>query len=130
MLDVIGAGATASSNQDWHEIWTKSVQFRELERTIDRIHTEGRQRPPVETAQHTEFPTQWSYQLVELVKRNAAHYYRDPTLLISKLSLNIVSGLFIGFTFFRGEESQQGIQNKLFVSGANLREVMGLIHQF
>ena len=35
---------------------------------------------------------------------------------MAKLALNAVGGLFIGFTFFKADDSQQGTQNKLFVS--------------
>ena len=34
--------------------------------------------------------------------------------LMAKLILNIVGGLFIGFTFFKAKHSIQGTQNKLF----------------
>ena len=33
---------------------------------------------------------------------------------MSKLLLNILAGLFIGFTFFKADNSIQGSQNKLF----------------
>ncbi|KAJ3529193.1 hypothetical protein NM688_g7886 [Phlebia brevispora] len=33
---------------------------------------------------------------------------------MAKIALNIVAGLFIGFTFFKAKDTQQGTQNKLF----------------
>ena len=36
--------------------------------------------------------------------------------MLAKLVLNVVAGLFIGFTFFKADDSIQGTQNKLFVS--------------
>ena len=47
--------------------------------------------------------------------RNLAHYWRSPTYLTAKMMLNIVGGLFIGFTFFKRNDSVEGTQNKLFV---------------
>jgi ATP-binding cassette subfamily G (WHITE) protein 2 (SNQ2) len=115
MLDVIGAGATATSAQDWHDIWKHSEECQKVQTEIDAIHAEAGNRPPVETALHAEFATSWTYQTVELIKRGAESYWRDPTYLMAKLVLNVVGGLFIAFTFYNSKDSQQGTQNKLFV---------------
>ncbi|KAH9484099.1 Brefeldin A resistance protein [Psilocybe cubensis] len=114
MLDVIGAGATATSDLDWYEIWKKSQEAVKLQEEIDAIHTEGRNRPAVTTEIHNEFATPWGYQVKELFKRNASSFWRDPDYLMAKLVLNAIGGLFIGFTFFQAKDSQQGTQNKLF----------------
>ncbi|KDR70391.1 hypothetical protein GALMADRAFT_254847 [Galerina marginata CBS 339.88] len=114
MLDVIGAGATATSQQDWYEIWKTSPEAKQVQEEIEAIHTEGRSRPAVQTELRSEFATSWSYQLWELLKRDAEAHWRDPTYLMAKLILNAVGGLFIGFTFFHSKDSQQGTQNKLF----------------
>lgn len=53
-------------------------------------------------------------QFVQLLWRDMMFRWRNPTYLIAKLSLNIFGGLFIGFTFFKAKNSQQGTQNKLF----------------
>ncbi|RDB26885.1 Brefeldin A resistance protein [Hypsizygus marmoreus] len=114
MLDVIGAGATATSAQDWHEIWRGSEEFRRLQLEIDQIHTEGRNRPAVAATIHTEFASPWMHQVHELFVRSMQAYWRDPTYLMAKLTLNIIGGLFIGFTFWDSKNTQQGTQNKLF----------------
>ncbi|KZP27013.1 pleiotropic drug resistance ABC transporter [Athelia psychrophila] len=114
MLDVIGAGATATSAQDWHDVWVRSKECSELERQVDQIHQDGINRPAVETARHSEFASSWMTQTIALCDRNAKRHWRDPTYLMAKLVLNIVGGLFVGFTFWRAKDSQQGAQNKLF----------------
>ncbi|KAG5644208.1 hypothetical protein DXG03_008871 [Asterophora parasitica] len=114
MLDVIGAGATATSNQDWHAIWKKSPEAIETQERLDAIHNEGRSRPPVEATLQSEFATSWGNQFKELWLRNSRAHWRDPTYLIAKLALNIFGGLFIGFTFFKAKNTQQGTQNQLF----------------
>jgi ATP-binding cassette subfamily G (WHITE) protein 2 (SNQ2) len=115
MLDTIGAGATADTSVDWHDIWKRSPEAVELQAQIERIHAEGRARPSVETERHSEFATSWMHQMVELTKRNFLAYWRNPTYLIAKIILNIAGGLLIGFTFFRSQDTLQGTQNKLFV---------------
>lgn len=116
MLDVIGAGATATSGENWHELWRTSIESKRVQQEIETIHTEGRSRPAVEASIRTEFATPWFYQTVQLLKRDAQAHWRNPTYLMAKLILNTVGGLFIGFTFFHSKDSQQGTQNKLFVS--------------
>lgn len=114
ILDVIGAGATATSTQNWHEIWKTSKNALQLQQELDTINAEGRGRPPVEATLHSEFATPWLYQTTQLLKRDADAHWRNPTYLIAKLTLNAVAGLFIGFTFYKSKDSQQGTQNKLF----------------
>jgi ATP-binding cassette subfamily G (WHITE) protein 2 (SNQ2) len=115
MLDVIGAGATATSEQNWHEVWLASKRATEVQQELDAIHSKGRDRPAVEATFHSAFATPWLYQVLRLCRRDAEAHWRDPTYLMAKLMLNAVSGLFIGFTFFQSKDSQQGTQNKLFV---------------
>lgn len=116
ILDVIGAGATATSEVDWHEMWTNSPESTLIDNEIDGIVAEGQNAPPVSAAISSGFATPWVYQVWELLLRNLAHYWRSPTYLMAKMMLNIVGGLFIGFTFFKRNDSLEGTQNKLFVS--------------
>ena len=116
MLDVIGAGATASSSIDWHEKWLQSNEFNLVQQEIDELHSEGRKRPAIQATFQSEFATGWIYQLVSLIGRGFTCYWRNPYYLLAKLVLNIVAGLLIGFTFFKADSSLQGTQDKLFVS--------------
>jgi len=120
MLEVIGAGATATGKGAWHQIWKESSENEAFNKELEKIILSGRNRPAVEAARRTEFPTSWGNQVVELIKRDAAYHYRNATYLFAKLILNVFSGLFIGFSFFKKESSIQGFQNKLFVSRSPL----------
>ncbi|KAH7929251.1 hypothetical protein BV22DRAFT_1192162 [Leucogyrophana mollusca] len=114
MLDVIGAGATASTSVDWHDVWKRSPEASSLQTQIEEIHTQGRAHAVAHTERHSEFATSWIYQLLVLTQRGFQSYWRNPTYLMAKLVLNIAGGLLIGFTFFRTNDSLQGTQNKLF----------------
>lgn len=116
MLDVIGAGATAVADRDWRQVWVDSKECQTLEDEIDQLHAEGRSHPPVAATVTTQFATPWAYQTRTLLQRQNLAFWRDPTYLMSKLSLNVIGGLFIGFTFFKSKDTIQGTQNKLFVS--------------
>ena len=114
MLDVIGAGATATSTVDWHTVWKNSPEANATTLEIKRIHDEGRNRPTVETKQHTEYSTSWIHQTSVVARRSAAAIWRNPTYIIAKLLLNVAAGLFIGFTFWKSPSTEQGTRNKLF----------------
>ncbi|KAH9922740.1 P-loop containing nucleoside triphosphate hydrolase protein [Fomitopsis serialis] len=103
ILDVIGAGATATTDIEWHDVWKKSQEAQN-----------GRGRPPVQASMTGAFPTRWGYQLWTLLSRDVQHRWRDPSYMVAKLGVNIASGLLIGFTFFKAKDSIQGTQNKLF----------------
>jgi ATP-binding cassette subfamily G (WHITE) protein 2 (SNQ2) len=114
MLDVIGAGATATTDIDWQEKWKSSKEASGVQDEIEKIHTEGRNKPAVEATLRTAYPTTWPYQVKTVLTRNAQFFWRDPTYLFSKLALNTIGGLLIGFTFWKAPDTQQGLQNKLF----------------
>lgn len=116
MLDVIGAGATATSATDWHDVWKKSEEINSVDTEINRIHEEGRQRPVVEAQHHSTYSTSWGYQVTVLLQRLFSSYWRNPSYLTAKLILNVAAALFIGFTFFNSKDTLQGTQNKIFVS--------------
>lgn len=115
ILTAIGAGATATSSVDWHDAWKRSEEAANLQQELETIHAEGRGRPAIANESHHEFATPWIYQVAQLFNRDCESHWRDPTYLIAKIALNIVAGLFIGFTFFKAKDSIQGTQNKLFV---------------
>ncbi|KAJ7018816.1 pleiotropic drug resistance ABC transporter [Mycena alexandri] len=114
MLDVIGAGATAASTQDWEAVWRKSPESAKAREALDRIHTEGRSRGAVQATFTSDFATPWMQQATSLFRRDLRFRWRNPTYLVAKLLLNVVAGLFIGFTFYKAKTSQQGTQNQLF----------------
>jgi len=114
MLDVIGAGATATSTIDWHDVWKKSAEATVTGQELERIHQEGRNRPAVTTKRHTEHSSTWLHQTAVVTRRGAAAIWRDPTYVVAKFVMNIVAGLFIGFTFWKSPSTMQGIQNQLF----------------
>jgi ATP-binding cassette, subfamily G (WHITE), member 2, SNQ2 len=89
MLDVIGAGATATSTIDWHDAWKKSAESSALRADLDRIHEEGRSRPPIAQVNHGSYASSWFFQFYNLYMRANRQYWREPSYLFSKLALNI-----------------------------------------
>jgi ATP-binding cassette subfamily G (WHITE) protein 2 (SNQ2) len=112
MLDVIGAGATASSTQDWEAVWRRSPESARAKEDLDRIHAKGRSRGAAETTFTSTFATSWVQQTSSLFARDFRARWRDvcafstdpnvcltllqPNYLSAKLILNIGAGLFMG----------------------------------
>jgi ATP-binding cassette, subfamily G (WHITE), member 2, SNQ2 len=88
---------------------------------LEILLQDGRKRHAVDTEQHSEFSTSWAYQVKTLWERDIVRHWRDPMYMVAKLALNVVAGLFIGFTFFHAKTSIQGTQNKIFVSLLSIR---------
>ncbi len=86
-----------------------------MDEELETLLQDGRKRAAVDTEQHSEFSTSWIYQLKILWEREVIRHWRDPTYLLAKLALNVVAGLFVGFTFYKAKDSIQGTQNKIFV---------------
>ena len=114
MLEAIGAGATAISTVDWHDVWKESPEAAAVACEIHQIHKEGRKRSAVTTKRHTQYSTSWIHQTRVVTQRSATAMWRNPIYVNSKLISNIVTGLFIGFTFWKSPNTMRGVQNKLF----------------
>ncbi|KAI0728228.1 pleiotropic drug resistance ABC transporter [Fomitopsis betulina] len=114
ILDVIGAGATATTAIEWSEEWNKSQEAQNVNKELEKISAEGRNRPAIQASIVGVFPTKWGYQLATLLYRDFQLRWRDPSYMMAKLGMNIAAGLLIGFTFFKAKDSVQGTQNKLF----------------
>lgn len=117
MLEIVGAGASGKSNQDWHEVWKNSSESMAVQAELDRIHQEKAKELSASDdgpENHQEFAMPFSSQLLYVTIRVFQQYWRTPSYIWGKLLLGIMSALFIGFSFFKSNNSQQGLQNILF----------------
>jgi ABC-type multidrug transport system ATPase subunit len=116
ILDVIGAGATARVDCDWNEVWTQSVEHKESLGEIQALKNDYAAEAAIDQSHESlesGFAVPWLSQYRAVQSRLYLHYWRNPTYVMGKLFLNVVAGLFIGFTFYREDESAQGLQNKV-----------------
>ena len=117
ILDAIGAGATAHTEKDWFELWQESEECKKVSEELDSMHSDMRKKTSEATEPTT---TQSTYampvttQIAYVTKRAFQQYYRDPTYVFAKLALNVIGGLFVGFTFYKSGLGVQALQNKLF----------------
>lgn len=115
MLTMVGAGH-GKSTQDWHTVWKSSQQAKDVKSELQRIKQEmsSHQSSDSTEGSHSEFAMPFLAQLREVTVRVFTQYFRTPSYIYSKLLLGVASALFIGFSFFHADASQQGIQDIIF----------------
>jgi ABC-type multidrug transport system permease subunit/ABC-type multidrug transport system ATPase subunit len=119
MLEVIGAAPGTSTEIDWHKTWRGSAEYQAVQDELESLKNERPALSRVQTrskdkAGYREFAAPFWAQYLEVQKRVFEQYWRTPSYIYAKLSLCAISGLFIGFSFFKAENTQQGLQNQLF----------------
>lgn len=116
MLEVIGAAPGSHSEIDWHATWKESPEFRGVKDQLAEFSAElpKTTTPSLSAASKREFAATPTVQFMEVTKRVFEQYWRTPTYIFAKISLCLFSSLFIGFTFFKETNTQQGLQNQLF----------------
>lgn len=92
MLEVVGAGASASSKRDWHAVWNESEEKRNMLQELDRIVSE-RKKASANNQQNRDladekrtYAAPFGLQLRMVMGRQWNSYYRDVPLIMGKLS--------------------------------------------
>ncbi|PWN42438.1 putative SNQ2-ABC transporter [Ceraceosorus guamensis] len=119
ILDVIGAGATATTKFDWHQSYLNSSMHKDLITKLEEFahSADGKQLSSEDIARgNREYAASWPVQFTMVTRRAITHYWRSPVYLTAKLGLNIFAGLFIGSSFWGQGKSitTASLQNKLF----------------
>ncbi|SCW04561.1 LAFE_0H16270g1_1 [Lachancea fermentati] len=125
ILEAIGAGATASVKEDWHQIWKTSPEAHaadaEVQALIADLSKEEVKKNDEASAESTQkYATSYFYQFRYVWARTATIFWRDVNYLMSKMMLYTIGGLFIGFTFFNVGTSFTGLQNAMFAAFMSL----------
>jgi ATP-binding cassette, subfamily G (WHITE), member 2, SNQ2 len=85
MLDAIGAGATAKTNQDWAKVWKESEECKKVTEEIKQI---CRDRKNAEMSafmkDQREYAMPLGTQIMAVTKRTFTSYWRDPNYLLGK----------------------------------------------
>lgn len=116
MLEIVNAGKN-NEGKDWHDVWKGSDMRQGVERDIDRIHEDKKHEEVAGSDDPTatsEFAMPFRQQLIEVTYRVFQQYWRMPSYVFAKFGLGIAAGLFIGFSFFKADSSQAGMQIVLF----------------
>jgi ABC-type multidrug transport system permease subunit len=101
---------------DWPQAWNSSQEYQDVISELDRLHSMQKSSTHDQLLgdDNAEFAMPLSTQLVVVLGRCFQGYYRQPDYIYAKFILGIASGLFIGFSFWKADNTQQGFQNVLF----------------
>ncbi|KAK4167512.1 ABC-2 type transporter-domain-containing protein [Cladorrhinum sp. PSN259] len=114
MLEIVAEGVN-DKGQDWHSVWNESQECKDVRAEIDRIHGQGEEgQDATSDGSHSEFAMPFHAQVWAVTERIFQQYWRMPGYVLAKLALGIMSGLFIGFTFFDADSTQAGMRNIVF----------------
>ena len=119
ILEVIGAGATASVATDWFEIWKSSDEYIKVSREIDELLELGalvNNKDMTNKEFESKYATPYSYQLYEVLNRTFVQNYRSLPYIMPKFSLTLLAGLLIGFSFWDAKHTVIGMQNVMFAN--------------
>ncbi|OJJ45647.1 hypothetical protein ASPZODRAFT_98405 [Penicilliopsis zonata CBS 506.65] len=118
MLEVIGAAPGSHSDIDWPVVWRESPErqavldhLAQLKSTLSQKSIDASSSDP---DAFKEFAAPFSLQLWECLIRVFSQYWRTPVYIYSKSCLSILTALYIGFSFFKAQNSLQGLQNQMF----------------
>ncbi|KAF2192196.1 pleiotropic drug resistance protein, ABC superfamily [Zopfia rhizophila CBS 207.26] len=117
MLEVIGAAPGAHTNIDWPAVWRNSKEYSAVRDELIRLREPVTQPSVVadpDANSYRAFAAPFTTQLWEVAKRVFQQYWRTPSYIYSKALLCLVNALFIGFSFFKNENTMQGLQNQMF----------------
>jgi hypothetical protein len=115
ILQVIGAGATVKVDRDWGDVWDGTLDGQQAITETAALKTEYQELESTDEPEELDqtFAAPWFTQYRAVQSRAFQIYWRSPTYIYSKITLNVAAGLFLGFTFWKEEESVQDMQNKV-----------------
>ncbi|KAL2843442.1 ABC-2 type transporter-domain-containing protein [Aspergillus pseudodeflectus] len=111
MLEIIGAGASGQATKDWPLVEAELRRIRGTESVGEDSTTVGESSDA-----QGEYALPLISQFWCVSGRVFQQYRRTPEYIAAKFMLGVISGLFIGFSYFLPGQSIQGIQNRLFSS--------------
>jgi ATP-binding cassette subfamily G (WHITE) protein 2 (PDR) len=117
MLEVIGAAPGSHTEIDWPAAWRDSPERQGVLDHLSELKASLSQKPDdtkSDPESYKEFAAPFAVQLWECLVRVFSQYWRTPVYIYSKAALCILTSLYIGFSCFKANNSQQGLQNQMF----------------
>ncbi|KIY64375.1 AtrD, ABC-transporter [Cylindrobasidium torrendii FP15055 ss-10] len=113
MLQVIGAAPGAVAVRDFVEAWDQSDELKAVQAELRRKR-ENAKPVAVDLLAQQAFAAGFVTQYLNCTYRVFQQLWRTPSYLYSKTALSVLTGLFIGFSFFKADNTLQGLQNQMF----------------
>ncbi|KAF8900925.1 putative ABC transporter [Mucidula mucida] len=116
MLHVIGAAPGAVAACDFVQAWKTSEDLVMVKEELQRKRETA--KPIVvsheKSAADRAFAAPVVYQYLQCTYRVFQQLWRTPSYIYSKFALCTITALFIGFSFFKSDNTLQGLQNQMF----------------
>ncbi|CAN3499562.1 pleiotropic ABC efflux transporter of multiple drugs Cdr1p [Diutina catenulata] len=115
MLEVVGAAPGSKANQDYSQVWLDSNEHKAVLTELDDMETRLGALPKDDDpdANRKYAAPMWK-QYCLVTWRAFIMNWRSPGYMYAKLFLVVASALFNGFSFFRADNTMQGMQNQMF----------------
>ncbi|KAK0441238.1 ABC-2 type transporter-domain-containing protein [Desarmillaria tabescens] len=117
ILDVIGAAPGAVAVKDFVKVWNESPELIAIKTELARKRENVKpiySNVAVDNNSLRPFATPSWYQYIICTHRVFQQYWRTPSYIYSKLILGMLTALFIGFSFYKADNTLQGLQNQMF----------------
>jgi ATP-binding cassette subfamily G (WHITE) protein 2 (PDR) len=115
MLEIVNAGKN-NNGKDWFDVWKQSKEAQMVQKEIDELH-EAKRNEQLDVAGETgstEFAQPLATQIYECTYRAFQQYWRMPSYVMAKFGLCTIAGLFNGFSFYKADTTQAGMQTIIF----------------
>ncbi|TFY51735.1 hypothetical protein EVG20_g10862 [Dentipellis fragilis] len=130
MLSVIGAAPGAVAKRDYGQAWRESEELQAVKAELARMRENPKDSAPdVNGEAHAEYAAPFGVQLYYVTFRFFQQLYRTPSYIYSKLFLVGASNLLIGFSFFKAENTLQGLQDQMYSVFMGLTVFGNLVNQ-
>lgn len=114
IMDTIGClpGAQTETDIDWNATWRDSSELALLKKEVEDLSVAFRIPPSHEDEK--DYAAPFGVQLWECLVRINKQYWRTPSYIWSKIALTLLTGLFLGFTFYKPGTTLQALQNQSY----------------
>ncbi|RKP27214.1 ABC-2 type transporter-domain-containing protein [Syncephalis pseudoplumigaleata] len=124
ILDVVGAGVSATVATDWPTVWLESPEARAMQEACDRYTAACKRADAEEEAEHARHgrrrkspPAYYTSNWVQcriVTERMLFNYWRMPDYNFGRMIYQVIIALILGFTFYRLDYSQTDLMNRSF----------------
>ncbi|KAH3663725.1 hypothetical protein OGAPHI_005127 [Ogataea philodendri] len=115
ILEVIGAGATATVQEDWFEIWKNSPLYAKTTAEVAKlIDDTSKLESSDQSHLQSRYAVPYAVQFRNVLRRTWFQFYRDLDYVMAKFMLMLLAGLLVGFSFWNVKHTNVGMQNVMF----------------
>ncbi|VDC07751.1 unnamed protein product [Peniophora sp. CBMAI 1063] len=115
MLHVIGAAPGSSAVRDFAEAWRESAELAAVKSHLADLRANAKAVDNAGNVEaHRAFAAPFWKQTLHVTHRVFQQLWRTPSYIWAKLLLCTLTGLFIGFSFFKAGRTIQDLQDQMF----------------